>query len=123
VLAEIDADALPRLRIFNKIDHVGDEAAQAECAAALRASYPGCVVMSARRPEEVAELRLAIIAFFQKDLVETELFLPWSAQQLRKDIYASCQVLAERADETGAFFQVRGPAEALEMLRQQFAAG
>ena len=30
VLAEIDADQVPRLRIFNKIDHVGDEAAQAE---------------------------------------------------------------------------------------------
>jgi GTP-binding protein HflX len=30
VLAEIGADAVPRLRVFNKIDHVGDAAAQAE---------------------------------------------------------------------------------------------
>ena len=34
VLAEIGADTLPRIRVFNKIDHVGDAAAQAECAAA-----------------------------------------------------------------------------------------
>jgi hypothetical protein len=55
VLAEIGADVLPRMRVFNKIDHVGDAAAQAECEAALRAQYPDCVVMSARRPDEVAE--------------------------------------------------------------------
>ena len=50
VLGEIGADEGARLRIFNKIDHVGDAAAEAECRAALQASYPDCVVMSARRP-------------------------------------------------------------------------
>lgn len=118
VLAEINADVLPRLRIFNKIDHVGDEAAQAACTAALHERYPGCIVMSARRPEEVAKLRLAIIAFFQRDLVEAELLLPWSAQQLRKDIYAHCEVLEERADEAGALFRLRGDQAALQALRE-----
>lgn len=121
VLKEIGADLVPRLRIFNKIDHVGDEAAQAECSAALHAKYPDCVVMSARRPEEVAQLRQKIVTFFQKDLLETELFLPWSAQQLRKDIYANCEVLDERADGDGAFFSVRGEANTLERLREEFA--
>jgi GTPase len=121
VLAEIGADVVPRLRIFNKIDHVGDEAAQSECEAALRAKYPDCIVMSARRPDEVAQLRLAIIAFFQKDLIEAELFLPWSAQQLRGDIFAVCEVLEEGADEDGARFRVRGEADAIERLREQLA--
>ena len=120
VLAEIGADVLPRLRIFNKIDHVGDAAAQAECTAALRAQYPDCVVMSARRPDEVAGLRQRIVAFFQQDLVETELFLRWSAQQLRGDIYANCEVLEERADGEGAFFRVRGEADMLARLRERF---
>ena len=121
VLAEIGADELPRLRIFNKIDHVGDAAAEAECRAALQASYPDCVVMSARRPDDVARLHRAIVDFFQRNLVEAELFLPWSAQQLRREIYANCQVLAERADEAGAFFQVRGEPATLDSLRQQLA--
>jgi GTP-binding protein HflX len=116
VLAEISADEIPRLRIFNKIDHVEDAEA---CAAALEAQYPGCVVMSARRPDNVARLRQTIIDFFQKDLVETELFLPWSAQQLRKEIYAGCQVLAERADGDGAFFSVRGAPDVLARLHEQ----
>ena len=121
VLKEIGADVVPRIRVFNKIDHVGDETAQAECAADLRTRYPDCVVMSARRPDEVAQLRQTIIAFFQQDLVEEELFLPWSAQQLRGEIYANCQVLDERGDGDGAFFRVRGEAETLARLRDQFA--
>ena len=121
VLEEISADVVPRLRIFNKIDHVGDEAAQDECTTRLRAQYPDCVVMSARRPDEVAKLRQTIITFFQQDLVEDELFLPWSAQQLRKEIYGNCEVLEERADEAGAFFRVRGEGDVLAGLREQFA--
>ncbi len=119
VLNEIDAQDVPRIRIFNKIDHVGDAAAQAEREAALRAGYPGCIVMSARRPGDVAKLHQAIVAFFQKDLVEAELFLPWSAQQLRGEIFARCEVLAERADGEGAFFSVRGEQAALDGLREQ----
>jgi GTPase len=121
VLAEIQADTLPRLRIFNKIDHVGDEAAQAECTASLYEKYPGCVVMSARRPDDVARLRLKIIEFFQQGLVEAEVFLPWSAQQSRGEIYARCQVLAERADEDGAFFTIRGEPATVDSLRERFA--
>ncbi len=120
VLEEIDAKDVPRLRIFNKIDHVGDAVAQSDCEAALRAQYPGCIVMSARRPDEVARLRATIVAFFQKDLVEAELFLPWSAQQLRGKIYASCEVLGERSEEAGAFFNVRGEPATVESLREVF---
>jgi GTP-binding protein HflX len=119
VLAEIGADVLPRIRVFNKIDYVGDAAAQAECEASLRARYPDCIVMSARRPEEVSALRDVILAFFQRDLVEAELFLPWSAQQLRGEIYSNCQVLEERADEEGAFFRVRGAPDVVQSLEER----
>jgi GTP-binding protein HflX len=120
VLEEIGAKAVPLIRIFNKIDHVGDIAAQGEREAALRAQYPDCLVISARRPGDVAKLREAIIAFFQQNLVEDELFLPWSAQQLRGEIYARCEVLEERADGEGAFFRVRGECDAVKGLREQF---
>ena len=119
VLNEIEAQEVPRLRIFNKIDHVGDAAAQAEREAALRAEYPDCIVMSARNPDDVAKLHKAILAFFQKDLVEAELFLPWSAQQLRGELFARCEVLEERAEEEGAFFRVRVEQGILESLRVQ----
>jgi GTP-binding protein HflX len=119
VLEEIGANVVPRIRVFNKIDHVGDAAAQTECEAALRAKYPDCVVMSARRPDDVAELHHKIVEFFQQDLVETEIFLPWTAQQLRGEIYANCQVLEERSDNDGAFFRVRSEPDVIKNIREQ----
>ena len=119
VLAEIGAQDVPRLVVFNKIDRAGDAAIQAEREAALRAQYPGCIVMSAKREGDVARLHEAIVAFFQRHLVEAELFLPWSAQKLRGQIFATCTVLEERADAEGAFLRVRGEPEALGRLREQ----
>src|SRR5206468_2789121 len=49
VLDEIGAKAVPRILVFNKIDRVGDDAAQDERQAALRAQHPDCIVMSAHR--------------------------------------------------------------------------
>ena len=121
VLKDIGADVVPRIRVFNKIDHVGDDAAQAERETDLLAAYPDCIVMSARRPDDVARLRQRILGYFQKGLVETELFLPWTAQQRRADIYANCQVLEESADEEGALFRVRGEPDTLERLKEQFS--
>ena len=113
VLDEIGAQEVPRLLVFNKIDQGGDEAA-------LRARYPGCIVMSAKREGDIARLRETIRAFFQRSLVEAELFLPWSAQNLRGQIFATCTVLEERSDGDGAFLRVRGEPEAVRRLHEQF---
>jgi len=112
VLDEIGAEGVPRLLVFNKIDRGGNETA-------LRAKYPECVVMSAKREGDVARLREAIVAFFQRDLVEAELFLPWSEQKLRRQIFATCMVLEERSDAEGAFLRVRGEPGAIGRLREQ----
>jgi len=112
VLEEIGAKDVPRILVFNKIDRGGDEAA-------LRLQHPGCVVISALRDGDVAVLREAVLAFFRRHLVETELFLPWTAQGLRGEIFARCEVLEERADGAGAFFRVRGERDAVEHLRAQ----
>jgi GTP-binding protein HflX len=124
VLEEIGASAVPKIRVFNKIDMVGSGTDQAPtlqeaCEADLRVRYPGCIVMSARVPGDVQLLHAAIVRFFQRDLVEAELFLPWSAQQLRGKIFAGCEVLDERADNDGAFLRVRADPATLAALREQ----
>jgi GTP-binding protein HflX len=120
VLAEIGAQDVPRIRVFNKIDHVGDAAAQTEHATALRAQFPDCIVMSARSADDIALLHEAIVGFFQQGLAEAEIFLPWSAQQSRNEIFANCQVLNERADSEGAFLHIRGERELVESLCGRF---
>ena len=119
MLAEIGAQKVPRLRVFNKIDQAGDAAGQANREMALRAQYPKCIVMSAVRESDIAKLQKSIRAFFQRKLVKAELLLPWSAQQLRGEIFANCEVLEERAEAGGAFFSVRGERETIETLRER----
>jgi GTP-binding protein HflX len=77
-------------------------------------------VMSARNEADVARLHAAIRDFFQRDLVEAELVLPWSAQRMRGEIFSSCEVLEERADEAGALLRVRGERATVEALSAQF---
>jgi GTPase len=113
VLDEIGAKDVPRLLVFNKIDKGGDETA-------LRAQFPAAIVMSARREDDIAKLHEAIAAFFQGDLVEAELFLPWVAQKMRGEVFATCKVLEERADSEGAFLRIRGEPEAVKRLTEQF---
>lgn len=119
VLTEIGAQAVPRLRVFNKLDQLGEAVVQAEHKARLQVQYPDCIAMSARCVEEVALLRQKILAFFRKDLMEVELFLPWTAQRLRGEIFSGCEVLEEQADANGALLRVRGTRGVIEALTAQ----
>jgi GTPase len=113
VLDEIGAQEVPRLLVFNKIDMGGDEKK-------LRETYPGCIVMSARREGDIVKLHDTIATFFQNNLVEAELFLPWSAQNMRGEVFATCKVIEERADNDGAFLRIRGEPVAVKRLYEQF---
>ena len=85
----------------------------------MRAQFPKCIVMSAVNRDDIARLHKAIRAFFAKRLVKAELFLPWTAQQLRGELFAICEVLEERADTEGAHFRVRGERKDIDGLRER----
>ncbi len=118
VLAEIGADSIQRIQVFNKIDYLDDVAQQTERIAELQTEYPGCIVVSARNKCDITELHLAIVQVFQQHLIEAEIFLPWSAQGLRSDIFASCEVLEERSDDAGAFFRFRATSDVIARLNE-----
>ena len=119
VLDEIGAQDVPRIHVFNKIDSVGDAEAQAALEAKLRAQYPECMVLSARSKGDVEKLHAAILTFFRRDLIEAEIFLPWSEQNLRGKIFEDYEVLEERADGAGTFFRIRGEPDTVNALRKQ----
>lgn len=112
VLGEIDAADVPRLLVLNKADRL-DAAARA----ALAGAYPDALLMSARVAEDVARLRERLIAFFERDMVEEELHIPYAQQQLVGDVHATCRVLAERFDETGRHLRLRTTPANLARLR------
>ncbi len=119
VLAEIGAGEVPRLLVFNKVDQAGDAKARAARTKALRARYPKCIVVSAVEPEAVAQLHAAIMAVFRKRLAKASLFLPWSAQNLRGQVFASCEVVEEQSDADGTFFTVRAERKDIDALRER----
>jgi GTPase len=117
VLSEIGAGDAPKLLVFNKIDRVGDEAAQAKTTEALLARWPDALVLSAKRAADVGRLHAALERFFQRDLVEAEVAIPWDRQQLRGEVFASCHVIEERAEADAAVFRVRAHPEIIARLR------
>jgi GTPase len=117
VLAEIGAAGIPRLIVFNKIDRVGDAAQQGEVTASLVRRWPDSFVMSARRPEDVTALHAHLVAFFGRDLVQGELRVPYDRQNLRGEIFASCEVLGERYEDDVVVFEVRARPAVLERLK------
>jgi GTP-binding protein HflX len=111
VLAEIGADA-PSLLVLNKIDRV-EPARQEE----LAAGYPDAILASAKRPEDTPRLRERILAFFERDMVEEELRVPYAKQRLLAEIHGSCRVLSESHDEAGTRLRLRARPEVLARLR------
>ena len=115
VLEEIGAGHVPRQLIFNKIDNASD--GEAEATVRLAQRWPDAIVMSARRPDDVAHLRRTLIAFFERDLVEGELRVPYNRQELRGEIFTHCHVLEERYEDNVVVFRVRAAPAHLARLR------
>lgn len=114
VLREIGAGDVPQIVVFNKVDKLPG----GEVPAALRESYPDAMAISARRPEDVARLRQAVVDFFGRELTEAELLVPYDRQALRGQIFAEGQVVAEHPEEDGIRFTVRAEPQVLARLRQ-----
>lgn len=112
VLAEIDAADVPRLLVLNKADRL-DEIRRAE----LAAEFPEALLLSARSRRDVASLHARIVAFFERDMIETELHVPYSRQRLLGEIHAACRVLDERCDESGRTLRVRAYPAVVTRLR------
>ena len=112
VLAEIDSAATPRLLVLNKIDKV-DDGRRAE----LAQTYPEAVLLSAKSSGDVAGLRERIVEFFEREMVEDELLVPYARQRVMSEIHASCRVLTEAYDEHGTRLRVRARPEVVARLR------
>ena len=112
VLREIEATDAPRLLVFNKIDKV-----DAETRARLAAEWPDAVPISVKDPADVTKLRERIVAFFERDMVEEELVVPYTKQRVVGEAHSACRVVAESHDEHGTRLRVRARPEVIARLR------
>jgi GTP-binding protein HflX len=117
VLRDIGAAEVPSLLLLNKIDRL-DEAARR----ALKERFPGAIQLSAHAPEDVAALRQAVLDFFEAQLVEAELLIPYASQGRIGEVYSTTRVLSERCDEAGRCVRVRSMPGAIARLKRAFPA-
>jgi GTPase len=117
VLRDIGADEVPSLLLLNKADRL-DEAARR----ALKARHPGAILLSAHAPEDVAALRQTVLDFFEAQMVEAELRIPYASQNRIGEVYESARVLSETFDEAGRCMRVRSMPGAIARLTRNFQA-
>jgi len=114
VLEELQALEAPRLLVLNKADRL-DAAARAACVE----EFPDAVLLSAKSAEDVARLHDQIIAFFERDMVDEEIFVPYAQQRLVNTVHEACRVLAETHDEHGTRMRLRAKPEVVAKLQAQ----
>ncbi|NUN15443.1 MAG: GTPase HflX [Myxococcales bacterium] len=112
VLTEIGAETIPMQLVFNKWDQVTDLAV----AERLCQTYPNAWRISAKNERDVARVREGIIGFFEGQKLETTVLIPHSKGNLRAQLYANAEVLAESYDEEGGHYRVRITPEMLARI-------
>ena len=112
VLGEIGATEAPRWLLLNKIDRVEPAARER-----LADELPGALPVSVRDPADVDRLRERIRSFFERDMVEEELVVPYAKQRVVGEAHAICRVLSERHDARGTHLRVRARPEVIARLR------
>jgi GTP-binding protein HflX len=116
VLHDIGAGEVTSRLVLNKRDRLDPAAVEA-----LRQEYPEAVLLSAHDPDDVLHLRELIVSFFDGELRQAELFVPYASQALIHHVYEGTTVLSERHTEEGTHLQVRAPQSTLRRLEHRLA--
>jgi len=117
VLTGIGAGDVPWRLLLNKRDRLDDAAL-----AALQAEYPDALQVCAHDPEDIRSVRELIVSFFDGEVTEEELFVPYAAHSVVRHLYDDATVLSEHHDETGTRYALRAPRGVLVRLRERVAA-
>lgn len=116
VLNEVGAGEIPSLLVLNKVDRLS-----AEETAALKLEFPEAVFLSARNPADVSSLRLRLISYFETDMVDEEIHIPYNVQGAIGEIRGKMRVLAESYDDKGVQLKVRSHPENIAKIKSRFS--
>lgn len=118
VLAEVGATDIPSLLVLNKADRLDDDRKKA-----LAREFPDAVCLSVLDPADVARLREHICRFFERDMVERHVFIPYTAQGSIGSIRAAMRVLNEEYGGDGVTLVVRASPDTFDRVARKLPAG
>ncbi|HMS83706.1 MAG TPA: GTPase HflX [Nitrospira sp.] len=116
VLAEVSATDIPSLLVLNKQDRLGQDEISL-----LKTEYPDAVLLSTRSRDDLTALRERIMGYFEREMIDEELHLPFTAQKLLAEIRARMRILSEQYDAEGVRIRVRSTPEHLATIKQKLA--
>ena len=105
VLGEVGATDVPSLLVLNKRDRLGTNEL-----AALKAEYPDAVIPSTRNKDDLQALRERIMGYFESDMLDEELRIPFTAQSSLRRSAPGCE-LSEEYDAEGLTLRCDQPRE------------
>ncbi len=114
VLAEVGATESPSLLVLNKRDRLEPDAL-----ALLKREYPDAVLLSTRNQDDLQSLREQIMSVFEREMVDEELRLPFTAQGIMAEIRARMRILSEDYDAEGLTIRVRSTPENLTAIKKK----
>lgn len=104
VLREVGAGEVPRIFVFNKLDHLEGEPRLARI---LSRSYPNSICLSAQNPDDVQRLLQHIQNFFVQHMIEAHVQVPYENARLMGLIYAQSRVISVEWTNDTACFHIR----------------
>ena len=116
VLADVGATDIPSLLVLNKRDRLGPEDL-----ASLKAEYPEALLLSTRSREDLKALRERIMRYFEREMIDEKLRLPFTAQGALAEIRVRMRVLSEDYDAEGLTILVRSTPEHLAVVKEKLA--
>jgi len=114
VLKEIGGEKIPSRLILNKIDKLTTEELEA-----LHREFPDGIFISAHNPEDVAFLRKKILQYFESNMIETTMVIPYDKGHLLGQLRTKAGIINESYDETGTEVTFKTFPETLSWLQKK----
>ncbi len=115
VLNEVGAAETPSLLILNKRDRLS-----AKESAELQAEFPDAILLSTRDPKDLSSLRDKLLSYFEGDMIDEDLFIPYTTASAIGEIRSRMRVLSENYNEKGTTLRVRALKESLDYIKRKF---
>lgn len=114
-LREVGVKNTPILLVLNKADQLDDLQKKR-----LQREFPQAVLISALRKDDVLNLREKILSFFEEEMKDEEILVPYTAEGAIGEIRAQMRVIKETFEEKGTRFILRAREDQLEKLKKKF---
>jgi GTP-binding protein HflX len=113
-MKEIGGEKIPSLLILNKIDKLTTGELEE-----LRREFPDGIFISARNSEDVAFLRKKILQYFESNMIETTMVIPYDKGHLLGQLRTKAGIISETFDETGTEVTFKSFPETLTWLQKK----